>query len=759
MSQTVTVEVADDGDTEPEADVVVELTHAVSGADYGANGVVAEPVEVLVPGFEVDIDGVLQVQVPEDGVVTVSVTVPENTLVPAGLEVRLMLPQDRPESEVLVQVIEELPEQQLQGFRVDDDDSVVVDIKLVDENGMSLSLGMGESAVVCLPSESSEHEVLYRYDDDVVPPAWVALPPPPGGSSDDKLVCGVTEHFSLFALIVQLVEPELEFSVKALTVGIGEEEAYTVVLVPVPEGSVTVTVTVKPGEEARAGELTVSPLSLTFTPGNGGTQTVTVSAAEEAERDKAVLIHTASGGRYSADWVTELTVRVGQDTELLQRAWLARFGRTVAAQVTGAVSERLAAGSSSGSQWTLGRLASWDGRKILSGSSFRYSLSEGSEPGWTMWGRGAYTDFEGEEPGTELDGEVVTGTVGVDFERGRWLAGLAVSHSEGDGEARGELLEGKMDLSLTGAHPYLRVDVTESLSLWGTVGYGEGELERESGGERSEVDLEMRQGAAGLRGRLTSWGSVDLALKSEVLVAKLEAEGEAALPEIEADASQARLMLEGVGYCELASGGRLEPSGEIGARYDGGDAEEGVGMEVGAGLRYASAHGRLTADGSVRGLLTHEESDYDEWGVSGALRLAPERSGRGLSLQLDSSYGAMASRAAEWWRQDGAGLGEAGAVSGARFEAELAYGLNAANGRGVLVPYAGFSAAGRGERLALGFEACGGRVAEPASSKGPCGSERTRETSTRWSCGCRDAGRCQYGVKTTRLCQSRNGRF
>ena len=94
-----------------------------------------------------------------------------------------------------------------------------------------------------------------------------------------------------------------------------------------------------------------------------------------------------------------------------------------------------------------------------------------------MWGRGAYTDFEGEEPETELDGEVVTGTVGVDFERGRWLAGLAVSHSEGDGEARGKE-EGKMDLSLTGAHPYLRVAVTESLSLWGTVGYGEGELER-----------------------------------------------------------------------------------------------------------------------------------------------------------------------------------------------------------------------------------------------------------------------------------------
>ena len=499
---------------------------------------------------------------------------------------------------------------------------------------------------------------------------------------------------------------------------IGEEASYTMELKEKPEGPVTVTVTVEPVESVESVEsvtlsgdadMMAEPLSLVFTEEDFNiAQTVTVSAAQDAKPGKVKLVHKASSRLYpnpEQRGIINLTVR--QDTGLLQRAWLARFGRTVVAQVTGAVSERLSAGSSSGSQWTLGRLTSWDGREILSGSSFRYSLSEGSEPGWTVWGRGAYTDFEGEESGVELDGEVATGTVGVDFERGRWLAGLAVSHSEGDGEEHGESSE-ERDLSLTGAHPYLRVEVTEGLSLWGMVGYGEGELERESGGERSEVDLEMRQGAVGLRGQLATWDRLKLTLKSEALVVKLEAEADMDMPEIEADASQARVMLEGEGYFELASGGRLEPSGEVGARYDGGDAEEGVGVEIGAGLRYASAHGRLTADGSVRGLLTHEESDYDEWGVSGALRLAPGRSGRGLSLRLDSSYGATMGRAAEWWRQDGAGLGGAGAVSGASFEAELGYGLNAANGRGVLIPYAGFrrqdgeSAWRWGSRLAVG---------------------------------------------------------
>ena len=200
VAQTVTVSAMDDSDVEDDAQV--EVAHEVNGADYGANGVAAEPVEVLVPGFEVDIDGVLQVQVPEDGVVTV----PEGTSVPENLEVRL--PQTENLSAAVVSVqeevvaeVDELP----RGFRVDD---VVVDIELKDEDGEILSLGEGESAVVCLPSESGRR--VSRYDDEATPPAWVALAEPVGGSPAG-LACGVTEHFSLFALGVPLEEPVLAF--------------------------------------------------------------------------------------------------------------------------------------------------------------------------------------------------------------------------------------------------------------------------------------------------------------------------------------------------------------------------------------------------------------------------------------------------------------------------------------------------------------------------------------------------------------------
>ena len=383
------------------------------------------------------------------------------------------------------------------------------------------------------------------------------------------------------------------------------------------------------------------------------------------------------------------------------QAWLARFGRTVASHVATAVSDRLAMQPAETAQWTVGDLMSLDEQAILSGSSFALPLSEADGQRWTAWGKGAYMEFDGEEDGIELDGDVLAGTVGVDVEIGRWLAGLVVAHNEGDGEAHGGGVDNvEMDVSLTSAHPYLRVQVTDSLSLWGMLGYGEGDLELGPAEGRSEVDLEMRMGVAGLRGRLGAWQGMEISLMSELLTVRMET-NEGNMLEIESDASQARVLLEGRGRQELASGGTLEPRAEIGARYDEGDAEEGLGVELGAGLRYAGE--RLTAESSVRGLLAHEESGYDEWGVSGALALAPGRAGRGAMLRLDSSYGMVASGTQELWsRRDVKGIASERAGLGARFEAELGYGLNAAGGRGVWTPYAGFSRQGEEDAWRLG---------------------------------------------------------
>ena len=83
-----------------------------------------------------------------------------------------------------------------------------------------------------------------------------------------------------------------------------------------------------------------------------------------------------------------------------------------------------------------------------------------------------------------------------------------------------------------------------------------------------------------------------------------------------------------------------ERAGEVGLRQDGGDAETGTGIELGGGVRYSAPASGLTVDAKVRGLIAHKDADYREWGASGAVRIDPGASGRGLSLSVTPAWGA-----------------------------------------------------------------------------------------------------------------------
>ena len=388
-------------------------------------------------------------------------------------------------------------------------------------------------------------------------------------------------------------------------------------------------------------------------------------------------------------------------------AWLARFGRTVAAHVVEAVSSRLAT-STPQQEVTLGGVAPQsallsgalqtlsdgtvpDARALLSGSSFVLPLSGTGKARWTAWGRGAYTEFDGQEDGTSLDGEVLTSTVGLDWARDRWLAGIAVSRSEGDGDIREEFSSEEIDVSLTGAHPYLRYETEQGISIWGLLGWGEGDLERKRDSGASEVDLEMRMGALGARGWIGSYKGFDLSLKSDALAVRLETDAEEDAPEMNADASRVRVLLEGAGHYPLKSGGSVAPILEAGLRWDEGDAETGLGMELGARMRYSGVGSRLTAELMARALVVHEESAYDEWGVGGSVRLHADELGRGPSLKLESGYGAAESTTGQLWSESGleSFAGQDTSSPSQRFEMELGYGLNTAGGLGVWTPYVG----------------------------------------------------------------------
>lgn len=155
-------------------------------------------------------------------------------------------------------------------------------------------------------------------------------------------------------------------------------------------------------------------------------------------------------------------------------------------------------------------------------------------------------------------------------------------------------------------------------------------------------------------------------------------------------ATRVRLAVEG-SRSFVTGSGTLTPSLELGVRHDGGDAETGTGVEVGAGLRYTD--GPVTVEGSVRTLVAHQEAGYEEWGASGAVRIDPGPSGTGLSLTVAPVWGAASGGPERLWSlADARRLApQDGFEAGRRLETEVGYGLALEGAPGVVTPYVGLS--------------------------------------------------------------------
>ena len=341
-------------------------------------------------------------------------------------------------------------------------------------------------------------------------------------------------------------------------------------------------------------------------------------------------------------------------------------------------------------------------RDMVMGSSFYYGHSPDAGPlrgmnRMTAWGESASTRFSGAEGKLSLDGEVNTAIVGADGEWGRWLAGLALSRSEGEGGYRQALAKGgAVSSALTGVNPYVRYRVDERTSFWGALGYGSGRLTLAPDGAESalETDMTNAMAAFGGRGVLSmrsgETGRFELALRSDAMLTDTASVAVAGLSAGAGATSRIRLILEGSGALP-AFGGVLAPKVEAGLRYDGGDAETGAGLEVGGGLAYDMARLSVQADGRV--LLTHRDRDYEEWGYSLSFVYKPAGDGRGLRYRAGSQWGAAQSGVQSLWSlQNAAGLANgARTANGQGYTAELGYGFGA---RRLWYPYVATESAG-----------------------------------------------------------------
>ena len=548
--------------------------------------------------------------------------------------------------------------------------------------------------------------------------------------------------------------------------GEGQTEATLDFVVSLDRAVTVDYATGKAGDTASAGsDYTATSGTLTFAAGETS-KTVSVAVLDDAHDETAeTLTLTLSNASGAAISDAEATGTI-TNADPLQRDWLARFGRTAAADAIAAVTARLETPRDAGAHFTLGgqRLIldgagnpgaapglpvpaggsgggswpSWSGspsvddpfgdpagdgertmsaRELLMGTSFRAVLGGGAGSQWTGWGQGAsVSQFSSAGPNLSLSGETATGSMGMDFERGRLLTGFAMTHSAGRGTAHGAGRSYVMGSAVTTMLPYARFALSERVSAWGLAGTGSGSLTLDLDGglsERYRADLAMSLAAVGVRGELVTpaeAGGFALALKADGFWVRTESDavstpGVGNLAGARADASRLRAVLDGSRTFALAGGRTLSPSVELGLRHDGGDAETGTGMELGAGLGYADPSRGLDMALRVHGLAAHAEDGYSEWGVSGSLRLVPGGAGRGLSASLTPSYGVDPGDSERLWAlPDASGLAaNDDAPLSSRLDGELGYGLPVFGGGFTGTPNVGFGLSDAARELRMGW--------------------------------------------------------
>ena len=460
-------------------------------------------------------------------------------------------------------------------------------------------------------------------------------------------------------------------------------------------------------------------------------------AHDEGEETMKLILSNPVGARI-ADGEATGTI---ENTDLMPKAWLSRFGRTVAEQMFEAADHRLRTRPPPGRQGSIAgvpvahgnaedseeqarelareqqarQLARWTdeehlepesrtftGRDLLTRSSFTLSAG-GTEPDaviGSLWGRGAISSFSGTEDELNLDGEVASTMLGADLSTDKGAAGAMLAHSRGDGTYTEGEHGGTVESTLTGVYTYGRYALSRRLALWGIAGYGEGTLDLTPQGQKTiETDMDLAMAALGLRGVVVeapAEGGAEVALTTDALGVRTTTDAVAGeLVATEATVTRLRLGAESAWRGLTLGAGALSPRLELGLRHDAGDAETGFGIDVGAGLGWSDPTRGFSAEVQARGLLTHESEGLSERGFAGSIGYDPRPgSDRGLSLTLRQSVGAQASGGMDnllgHRTLEGLGAGSGDELSQRRLELRIGYGLPVLGGRFTATPELGF---------------------------------------------------------------------
>ena len=364
-------------------------------------------------------------------------------------------------------------------------------------------------------------------------------------------------------------------------------------------------------------------------------------------------------------------------------------------------------------------------RELLARTSFSLTARRDGKDFVSIWGGGAATRFSGRDGDLSMGGEVTSVMLGADWTRelgaDSWTMGLMISRSLGDGGYRGAGA-GTATSMLTAVWPWVRHALGERFSVWGVAGYGAGSLTLEpEGAPAIRAGMDLRMAAAGLYGLVVDGGEDGLTLtaKTDATIVRTSS-GSASgrggnLAAATADATRLRLGLEGSRPFRLPGGSLLTPHAGIAVRRDGGDADAGFGVDIGAGIDWTDPRRGLAAELRWRALLAHRAGAFLERAVSGSFSWDPAGDGRGpqfsvtqtANVQAHGHADALPGRAtlAPFAVNDaGTGSGPGGyKAQPPRFAMRYGYGSPAFGDRFTSTPEIGVGLSGAGRDYSLGW--------------------------------------------------------
>ena len=528
----------------------------------------------------------------------------------------------------------------------------------------------------------------------------------------------------------------------SVTEGAGAVLAFEVTLDRAPSAPVTVDYATGEGEATPGDDYVETSGTLTFAPAETS-KTVDVEVLEDSHDEGSETMRLTLANAAGARIADGTAIGTIENSDPMPQAWMVRFGRTVGSQVVDALGQRLGGGQASyvtvaGVPLTGGAapvpddevddvfgLPEWAKRarreeeaRTITADDLRlrsaFHLSSGGgepgEPAFTTWGWVSTSGFSAQADDVTTDGDVTTGLLGFDAEWDNLLAGVMLSQSTGEGAYRldpGQGTDGgTVESDLTGVYPYARINLDARVSAWALAGAGSGSLTlKRDGRDAMKTDLSMRMGVLGVQGQVldgTGPSGMRVNLKSDAMWVGTKSARSADMVGTQGDVLRLRLVAQGERDFVLAEQGTLTPSAELGLRHDGGDAETGMGVEFGAGLRYMV--GSFTIEARARTLVAHQASGFEEWGASAAVGLAPSASGRGLSLSIAPTWGRTGSASERLWsaRDMGEFGGGGGFEADGRIEVQLGYGFALPRNRGLLTPYFALTLGSEGRRTMRG---------------------------------------------------------